>query len=114
MLRGGVRPAWLAQCPQMLNLVAEVNGPDDVYATALLLESRLMKAISRLGDGPYGRATALLFGANEATRGLLLKSRRRLAADQFEILPSTFRKNYEGKIVEDLAVELWRDLGSAS
>jgi hypothetical protein len=42
------------------------------------------------------------------TKGRLLKDRRRFAADQLGVLPSTFRRNYEPIILRDLAVEVWR------
>lgn len=111
VLRGGLRPAWLVHCPEMLKLVAEASGLDeDVYGQAILLEDALRTAIHRLGNGAYGRAAAVLLGADPLTRGLLLKDRRRLAASELDVLPSTFRKSYEESILDDVAVEIWRDL----
>jgi hypothetical protein len=74
----------------------------------LVLEQVLHAAIRRLGGGPYGRAAALLFGADPTTRGRLLKDRRRIAADELDVLPSTFRRNYEQRLIDDIAFEVWR------
>jgi hypothetical protein len=94
----------------MLKLVAEESGAsgDDQYRQALVLERLLCDALSQLGDGGYGRAAADLFGVGPLTKGRLLKDRRRFAADQLGVLPSTFRRNYEPIILRDLAVEVWR------
>ena len=111
MLRGGIRPAWLVACPEMLKLVAKAGIPsDDPYEQALQLEELVRGALRNLGEGPYGRAAAILFGMNQMTRGLLLKDRRRLAASELDVLPSTFRRNYERRLLNDLAVEIWRQL----
>ena len=112
MLRGGVRPAWLVHCSELLQLRGvdggAGNGPDDAYQRAIALESLVRVAITQLGDGPYGVAAALLFGTHPHSRGRLLKDRRRLAADELGILPSTFRKNYEDAMLDDVAVEIWK------
>ncbi len=109
VLRGGVRLAWLVDCPEVLELVAEADESDeDPYRRALAVEKILRAGINGLGDGPYGRAAALLFGADQMTCGLLLKDRRRLASAELDVLPSTFRKTYENWIIADVAVEIWR------
>ncbi len=84
----------------------------DLYVRAIALEGLLLHALESLDDGPVGHATRLLFGAVPETRGRLLKDRRRLAAEELDVLPSTFRKNYESALVADLAIEVWRDLSS--
>jgi hypothetical protein len=80
----------------------------DDYTRALVLEQILSEAVDRLGNGPYGKAASLLLGTASEARGLLLKVRRRLAAEELGVLPSTFRKNYERALIEDIAVEIWR------
>jgi hypothetical protein len=72
------------------------------------LERMLRLAISALGNGDFGGAAVMLFGAEEEGRGLLLKDRRRLAARELGIQPTTFRQDYERAVIEDLAVELIR------
>lgn len=96
-------------CADALEWVRQAGvANDDVYALALDLESLLRRAVRGLGEGPYGRAASCLFGADQMTHGLLLKARRRLAAAELDVLPSTFRKTYEDGIIEDVAVEVWR------
>lgn len=117
MLRGGVRPSWLVQCRVLLDLdyVRREAGADthDPYVRALALERILLESIATLGDGPEGRAAAMLFGAHVQTRGRLLKDRRHVAAAELDLLPSSFRKNHEAPIVADVAFEVWRIITSA-
>jgi hypothetical protein len=112
VLRGGVRPAWLVQCNELLNFdqLGDLAGSDavDIYVRATALQDLLQRAIARLGDGSYGHAASLLFGVAAGSKGRLLKDRRRFAAEELDVLPSTFRRNYENRIIEDLAVELWQ------
>lgn len=112
VLPGGVRPAWLVNCPILMDLTTGwgKSGSEQSYEQALILERILIEALNRLGGGPYGIAASLLFGAHSLTRGRLLKDRRRYAAQELEVLPSTFRKTYEGAIIQDLTVEVWRVL----
>jgi len=112
VLQGGARPAWLIHCQELLEL-RHVRGEagsssDDPYVCALIIERLLVAATTAMGDGPVGRACRLLLGVNPGSRGRPLKDRRRLAAAELDILPSTFRKNYEDAILDDLAFEVWR------
>ncbi len=112
VLRGGVRPAWLVQCHELLELDyvrgAAGKDADDPYARAVALERILITAIGNLGDGPLGRTAALLLGTVPDTKGRLLKDRRRLASLELDILPSTFRRNHEAPILDDLAIAIWQ------
>ena len=110
VLRGGVRPAQLVRCLELLELdvIVERSGSDDPYARAVALEAVLSVALSRLGQGPHGRAARILFGVESDVRGRPLKDRRRLAAYELGVLPSTFRRNYEADLIRDVAVEVWR------
>jgi hypothetical protein len=110
VLRGGIRPAKLLHCPELLELaVAGIQAVEDnPYAAAVALDRLLQAALDGLGEGPEGRAARLLFGTVPDARGRALKDRRRLAAEEFEILPSTFRRNYEDDIVRDFAFEVFR------
>jgi hypothetical protein len=111
VLQGGVRPAWLVNCVALLNLpyvaeAAEPNGSSS-YARALALEQLIHEAIKGFGDGPYARAAAELLGADSHSCGRLLKDRRRHAAYELDVLPSTFRKNYEKQLLCDVAIRVW-------
>lgn len=112
VLRGGVRPAWLVHCHELLELTY-VRGEagsqaDDPYARAFVLERLLLDALAALGSGPVGNAARLLFGVSPETRGRLLKDRRRLAAGELDLMPSSFRRCHEDSIVDDLSLEVWR------
>jgi hypothetical protein len=111
VLRSGVRPAQLRQCGALLVLRcvrARADGSGDVDRLAFGLEDVLRAALDALGDGPHGRAAELLFGAVVDTVGRPLKVRRRLAAEQLDIMASTFRQNYEDQLLLDVAAEVYR------
>ena len=110
-LRVGVRAGHLASCAQLLALDcvrARADDPTDLDSLAFALEAVLLEALRALGDGPYGRSARLLFGAVPDTRGRPLKDRRRLAAAELDLMPSTFRHNYENEILIDVAAEIAR------
>jgi hypothetical protein len=49
-----------------------------------------------------------LFGTVADSRGRTLTERRRLAGDALDVVASTFRKNYEPRLVHELAIEILR------
>ncbi len=111
VLRHGVRPARLQDHDDLLHLncVLERAGSSaDERALPFALEAVLLEALAGIGDGPWGRAARALFGATPATRGLPLMQRRMHAADELNLSASTFRQNYEGEVVDDLAAEVVR------
>lgn len=110
LLRSGIRPATLVAYDDLLDLeaVTEVQRREHIAEPVFALEQLILNAIEAFGDGAEGHALRLLFAIHPDTRGRLLKDRRRLAAEQFDVLPSTFRRYYEDRLVEDLATELWR------
>ena len=87
---------------------ARADDSVDVDRLAFGLEAVLHAALDALGDGPHGRAAELLFGAVVDTVGRPLKVRRRLAAEQLDIMASTFRQNYEDQLLLDVAAEVYR------
>lgn len=111
VLRSGVRPGQLRHCPVLLSLRCvqdRAHGSTNPELLAFGLEAVLHDALAGLGDGPPGRAAQLLFGADVDTRGRLLKDRRRLAAAELDVQPSTFRQNYEDDLLLDVAAEVLR------
>ncbi|HKI17147.1 MAG TPA: hypothetical protein VKA15_04680 [Isosphaeraceae bacterium] len=111
VLRTGVRPAKLLDLPAVVGLAAAGSIASEV-ATAVDLafaaEALFKRALVRLGDGPFGQAARLLFGVDNESRGLPLKTRRRLAAEELGVYPSTFRRLYEDSILLDVAYEVLR------
>lgn len=106
-----MRPGHLAECTQLLGLGrvrADTGDSADPDSLSYALEAVLLDAIGALGDGPWGQAARLLFGTVPDTRGRPLKDRRRLAAAQLDLLPSTFRHNYENELLIDIAGEIAR------
>jgi len=111
VLKHGVRPARLLEIPALLQLACvrqRTTGEASPLALAFAAEGVLREAADALGGGPYGQAARLLLGLDEESRGLPLKTRRRLAADELDVLPSTFRKLYEDAVLQDVAAELLR------
>lgn len=101
------RPQLLAlRCVQRRAAASAYPATDD--GRALALRDVIADALDALGDGPHGDAARLLFGTATGTRGRALKDRRRLAADALELVPDTFRKNYEPGLVHDVATEIFR------
>lgn len=109
VLDRGLIAARLVECafPQLRAVDCRVESPGP-YGAAYALERLLRDVLATLGDGPYGQAVRLLFGAVAGTRGLPRKDRRRQAADMLNVMPSTFRQNYEDAILRDVAVEILR------
>lgn len=111
VLTTGVRPVCLGSRDVLLALRvvgSRARALDEALPLAFAVEEVILEAIAALGDGPEGRAASLLFGTSPESRGRPLRVRRQLAADELDLLPSTFRKNYEDVILVDLATELWR------
>jgi hypothetical protein len=111
ILRVGLRPAKLAGEPDALRLAAGlVPTTSSPLDQAFAVEARFRRALDRLGTGPAGEATSLLFGASGATRGLPLKSRRVEAAHEIGVYPTTFRRLYEPDLLADVTAELYRSI----
>ena len=110
VLKVGARPAKLVSCLELLDLLvtSTTQSHADPYRRAIELARRLTEAADSLGNGAVGRSAQALFGTTTDTRGRLLKDRRRLAAAELDLMPSTFRRYYEDDLIEDLAVALWR------
>jgi hypothetical protein len=106
----------LVDCPRLLGLdiVTTLSVGHDGAARAIALDGLLRAAITNLGGGAEEIAAQMLFGVHQDARGRLLKDRRRLAADQFDVLPSTFRKNCETDITMDVAMEFYAILVGAA
>lgn len=105
VLRAGLRPAKLVTCVALADVL---GGPTaDVYEAGAWLADELTLAIETLGHGPVGHACLTLFGGTDDSRGRLLKDRRRMAADELDLMPSTFRKYYENDLLADVAFALW-------
>lgn len=115
-LRYGASAAQLAKiCHQ---LPSELTAEDcasqsdglalaEPYNIGARAADRITRAVKQLGEGPYGRAATALFGLSPDSRGRLLKDRRRLAASEFDLMVSTFRKYYEPDMLVELAYEIW-------
>lgn len=106
-----MRAGRLGGCVDLLTLACvrqRTLDPTDPDSLAYGLEAVLLDALDALGDGPWGRAARLLFGAVPDTRGRPLRERRRLAAYELDLLPSSFRDNYESDLLIDVAAEIAR------
>lgn len=107
VLAHGVRPSKMAyridEVP-VLRLTASSGRLGTNWDAAIAICDLIKQAIRNLGDGPYARAAAALLGTTGAARGLHLPQRRRQAAAELEIQPSTFVRHYEGDILLEVAV----------
>lgn len=111
VLRSALRPSKLVDLPTVLELElvrAVARDSTNPLDLAFAAEAAFREALERLGDGPYGHAARLLFGADQESRGLPLKTRRSLASQELGVYPSTFRKLYEAEIERDVVWELLR------
>jgi hypothetical protein len=72
-----------------------------------LIEQRRRPQVRVVGE-PAAEALRLLLGASVGSKSLPLKTRRRMAADELAMLPSTFRRLCENNLIEDFVVELHR------
>jgi hypothetical protein len=77
------------------------------FERAASVTRAIENAIDSLGDGPYGRATAALFGTRPSSRGLLLPQRRREAAAELGIEAATLTRHREPEMIMDLAVGIY-------
>jgi hypothetical protein len=100
----------LPSVPKLMGLAivgTEAKGARPIDR-AIALVAAIREAIEYLGEGPTGEAARVLLGLTSHSRGLLTKERRELAADVLGVQPETFRKNYEHKVLGELADELYR------
>lgn len=108
----GVRVAPIARDLTRLPVLAQLLGIDrpgeTPVDTAIRICDAIAAAIDALGDGPYGRAAANLFGTTAQSRGLALVRRRGFAAEQLDIQPATFVRHWQRRIIDDVAVELYK------
>jgi hypothetical protein len=86
----------------------DADYPDNDDGLTLALRDVITDAVRALGDAPTARAARLLFGTVPDSRGRTLTDRRRLAGDALDVVASTFRKNYEPRLVHELATEILR------
>lgn len=116
-LRYGLRASRLLDCRDLLDyLCPEAEDTSrSVYDRALVAESRVAVAVERIGGRP-AQALRVLLGLDDGTVGLPLQERRKLSGHILSrkgrlVSRATFAKNYEGVLVRDLAVEVWRGAG---
>lgn len=105
------RGLFVLACVRRRACVAGLPATDD--GLMLGLRDVLADAAAALGDGPYGQAAQVLCGATAGARGRPLAERRRLAAYALDVLPGWFRRQYEPRILESLAAEVWRTEAAA-
>jgi len=111
IVRTGLKVSALTNLPVISSLsIVQATGragsrPIDV---AIDIEAAVTEAVEKLGDGPTGEAAQLLLGMTPRSRGLLVKDRRALAAEIIGIEPETFRKEWESKVLSEVADELYK------
>lgn len=103
VLTVGTRAASIAPCISKVRGLVELYAPDetDAYFAALAVCEGVERAVDRLGDGPYGRAAAHLFGLSDEGRGLTLVRRRGFAAGELDVQPSTVVRWWQRRVIED-------------
>lgn len=111
MLKIGTRPARIVtRLQQVPGLEAACTSgviTENSYDIALEISRKIEISISALGDGPYGRAMAALFGTRPSTRGLLLTQRRREAAHELGVEVATLVRHRERDMIAEIAVSLY-------
>ncbi len=108
-LRTGVRLSALMNCPAVLALdVVRAKAATGSERDRAVAARNLLRELSVLVDGQRNGATATLLGLATASRGILLKERRQLAADMLHISPDHLRTSRrERELVVALADELY-------
>ncbi len=113
-VRHGGHAAQLARCaPGLVDLLCPAGAgcPAGLVDRALAVEALLREASGALGV-PAGPAVAVLLGLAEGARGLPVGQRRARAARLCGIGAEGFRRRREAALVFELAVEVYRRLGS--
>lgn len=111
IVRTGLKVSALTNLPVISSLsIVQATGrggsrPIDV---AIDIEAAVTEAVEKLGDGPTGEAAQLLLGMTPRSRGLLVKDRRALAGEIIGVEPETFRKEWETRVLSELADELYK------
>jgi len=111
---GGLRPAVLEHCPQLLGLdcVREQAAGDGLPPLAIAAEEIVKRALVLLGPGPRSDCAQVLFGVAPGTKGVPTAARRRQAAElwggpeQYGVSVAHFRKHLEAPLIRDLAYEI--------
>jgi hypothetical protein len=96
--------------PELIELVQPVSEDPglSVYDRALKTEQVIRQAIDTIG-GPEAEALLILFCLKPGTTGMNLETRRQHAAELLGILPGTLRRErHEGRLLWDLAMEVYR------
>lgn len=103
VVTAGTRVASIAPCLSKVRGLVEIYAPEetDPYFAALAVCEGVERAVDLLGDGPYRRAAANLFGLSEAGRGLTLVRRRALAARELDVQAATVVRWWQVRITED-------------
>jgi DNA-binding beta-propeller fold protein YncE len=90
-----------------LKLVVARLGDQDPPDLAVQVERILKPSIQRLGDSKPGKAASLLFGTAKASAHLrMVRARRELAAELYDVEPDTFYRVYESRVCEPIANDL--------
>lgn len=111
IVRTGLKVSALTNLPAISSLsIVQATGrgssrPIDV---AIDIEAAVTEAVEKLGDGPTGEAAQLLLGMTPRSRGLLVKDRRALAGEIIGVEPETFRKEWETRVLSEVADELYK------
>ena len=105
VLTVGTRAASIEPCISKVRGLVEMYAPGeaDAYYAAIAVCRGVEQAVDGLGDGPYGRAGAHLFGLSDEGRGLTLVRRRALAAKELDVQPPTVVRWWQGRVVADVA-----------
>lgn len=118
-LRQGLRASRLLDCPELIDfLCPEHDDPSrTLFDRALVAEAAISQAADRVG-GKSAEALRIVCGLADGTVGLSLRERRTVAGKVMgrpkqAVSWQTFVKNYEPRLVRDLAVEMWRWRGRA-
>lgn len=113
-LRYGLRASRLLDCPELIEFLCPEH--DDASRTlfdrALVAEAKIAQAAGCIG-GKQADALRVICGLEDGTVGLPLQERRKragrvLGRPKQQVSAATFVKNYEPRLMRDLAMEVWR------
>ena len=97
--------------PYLRNVAARAAEPTLDRSCIAAITPMMEDVVAEMQGERYGRAAEILFGVDQASRGLTLTVRRERAAEALGYDVHHFRKRVEPKVIDAVAEAVFDDLG---